>query len=134
AANPGDQIISDNSVHAITLTSGELLLNKNLTIQGPGAGQLTVSGNQAPLIFDVQAGATVTITGLTITGGIGGIYNAGTLTVSGCTVSDNHDLYGGGNGGLDNDYGATVTGSGCTIPGDTSSRSGGGVATATPAE
>src|SRR4029077_10883233 len=28
----------------ITLTSGELLINKDLTIAGPGAGQLTVSG------------------------------------------------------------------------------------------
>ena len=48
-------------------------------------------------IFTVAAGAQVTISGLTITGGYltgaaqdgGGILNSGTLAVTGCTISDN---------------------------------------------
>src|SRR5258707_12513117 len=34
AANSGDQIVFANSVHAITLTSGELAVNKSLDIEG----------------------------------------------------------------------------------------------------
>jgi uncharacterized protein (TIGR03118 family) len=36
----------------ITLTSGELHLTKNLTIQGPGAGQLTIRGNSSDWYTD----------------------------------------------------------------------------------
>src|ERR1700756_3838541 len=47
AAKNGDTIVFAPSLNGqtITLTSGELLINKNLTINGPGAGALTVSGN-----------------------------------------------------------------------------------------
>jgi len=34
AAHSGDQIVFAKSVHAITLTSGKLALNKNLDIEG----------------------------------------------------------------------------------------------------
>ena len=46
AAHSGDTIAFAPSLvgQTITLTSGELLVNKNLTITGPGAGKLTVSG------------------------------------------------------------------------------------------
>src|SRR5262245_16126875 len=45
AAKSGDTIVFDPSLNGqtITLTSGELVINKNLTIQGPGAGLLTIS-------------------------------------------------------------------------------------------
>src|SRR5262249_29654994 len=81
AANPGDQIVFAKSVQAITLTSGELVINKNLDIGGPGASKLTVSGNNSSRVFDIQNGATVTIAGLTIANGLvvddkgGGIAN-----------------------------------------------------------
>jgi hypothetical protein len=103
----------------ITLNSamGELVINKNLTIQGPGAGLLTITSqtwvdggfNTQPgsRIFEVDgAGTTIAISGLTLTGGggtrIGGgfsgypndgcggaILNFGTLTISGCTLGGN---------------------------------------------
>src|SRR6516162_2302186 len=68
----------------ITLTTGELLIAKDLTIAGPGAGVLTVSGNQASRVFNIAATDTVTISGLTIADGRllsvgsfgGGILNA----------------------------------------------------------
>jgi hypothetical protein len=82
----------------ITLTSGELGVNKDLTITGPGAGVITVSGNQASRVFDISATFTVAISGLTIADGDlhdtsdmahsgGGIYNGGTLMLTECLVS-----------------------------------------------
>jgi hypothetical protein len=106
AARSGDQIVFSPALNGqtITLTSGELLLNKNLTITGPGAGLLTISGNQASRVFEVAGSATDFISGLTITSGRatpagGGILNAGTLTLSNATVSGN--LVHGGGGDLD---------------------------------
>ena len=55
----------------ITLTTGELLVNKSVTINGPGLDNLTVDGNHASGVFRVQVGGggTATIAGLTITNG-----------------------------------------------------------------
>ncbi len=76
----------------ITLTSGELAITDPVDIQGPGAGGVTVSGNNASCVFDVSADAT--ISGLTITGGSsstgGGLFNeGGTLTVNNSTFTSN---------------------------------------------
>ncbi len=86
--------------HTITLTTGELLIDKNVTINGSGADVLTVSGTNSFRIFHIISGPTVTISGLTITNGSaidaspadsgGGIYNDhSTLTVTNCTLSGN---------------------------------------------
>src|SRR5262249_7077343 len=72
AADPGDQIVFAKSVRAIALTSGQLVINKNLDIEGPGAQQLTISGNTASRVFDIQGGATVTLAGLTVANGAAG--------------------------------------------------------------
>ena len=69
----------------ITLTTGQLAINKNLTIQGPGAGQLTISGGGAngSRVFDVAGGTNVTLSGLTISNGSGiaaGAFSAPTTT------------------------------------------------------
>src|SRR4051794_36064950 len=101
AARSGDTIVFAPSLkgQTVTLTSGELLINKNLSIAGPGAGQLTVSGGGVSRVFDVYAPnqtIKVALSGLTISNGNasggwgGGIYNAGeNLTLSGCTLSGN---------------------------------------------
>lgn len=78
----------------VTLTSGELAITDSVRIDGPGAGRLAVSGNDTSRVFRVGSGATVSIDDLTITRGRalgqgGGILNAGTLTVSHATLSDN---------------------------------------------
>jgi hypothetical protein len=130
AAQPGDTINFASSLNGqtITLTSGELVVNKSLTIQGPGAGQLAISGNQASRVFDVVGGTTnVTLSGLTITqgDGLGGaIYNDnGVLTVSGCTLSGNRAMEG---GAIDNSGGsATVTN--CTLSGNVATSGGGAI-------
>src|SRR5438477_11616753 len=50
----------------IGLTSGELLVDKAITISGPGAASLTVNGNAKSRVFHIGSGRTVTISGLTI--------------------------------------------------------------------
>src|SRR5262249_37845014 len=87
AAASGDTIVFDPSLKGtITLTSGELAVATNLTIQGPGAGTLTVSGNNAQRGFHVLPNANVTISGLTIANGNvadfgAGIESEGSLTL-----------------------------------------------------
>jgi hypothetical protein len=81
----------------IALTGGELnLTDDNLTIAGPGAGQIAVSGSDASRVFNIAAGVTAEIDDLTIThgraGNGGGINNAGHLTLVGCTLSANQAL------------------------------------------
>jgi hypothetical protein len=85
---------------AITLKSGQLNLTSNMTVDGPGAVKLTVSGNNASRVFDVSNGATVTISGLTIANGSamsttdpsqqGG---GGVLNEPGCTVYITNDVF-----------------------------------------
>jgi predicted outer membrane repeat protein len=122
-AHTGDTIVFAPSLtgQTITLTTGELLLKKNLTINGPGAGQLTVSGGGASRVFEVASGSQLALSGLTISGGYvgaGSLLNNGgaiandpsaTLTVSGCTFTRNHSAYKGG--AIYNAGTASVTGS-----------------------
>jgi hypothetical protein len=100
AAKSGDTInfLPKLDGQTITLTSGELLVT-GVTIQGPGAGLLTVSGNNQSRVFEVNGSAV--LSGLTISNGLastgtangggGGILIDGgcQLTVSGCTISNN---------------------------------------------
>src|SRR5947199_6470754 len=57
----------------ITLTSGELFIDRDLTISGPGSGNLTIqrsadSGTPDFRIFDIWSGS-VSISGLTVSNG-----------------------------------------------------------------
>jgi hypothetical protein len=118
AAHSGDTIdLSGLSGQTITLTSGQLVLNKSLTIQGPGAGQLTISGGltwrlpghrlpsytNATRVFEVTGtGTNVTLSGLTITDGSSyGPLDAG--------------AFAGDGGAILNADGSTLTVSGCTV-------------------
>lgn len=89
--------------NTITLTTGELLINDDLTIVGPGPEWLAIDGNYPNTtnrVFVVEPDLVVTIASLTITNGYyfagGGIVNGGTLTVSNCTLSGNSAYFGGG--------------------------------------
>src|SRR5207253_5169917 len=97
-AQSGDQIVFDTSLkgQTITLTSGQLAIALSIDIEGPGAGQLAVSGNHASRVFAVSGGVTVIIAGLTISDGmvvgsdVGGILNMGsTLTLANDVLSNN---------------------------------------------
>jgi len=107
-ANDGDTI-TFAVTGIIGLTSGELVINRNITISGPGANLLAVSraANAAPFrIFHVMLGHTVIIEGLTISNGSvlntfgGGIYNfESALTVNSCALAGNSALGQQGSGG-----------------------------------
>src|SRR5262245_27302083 len=92
-AHPGADVIDFQAglTGTIALTGGELDITGDLAITGPGAAKLTVSGSNLSRVFQVEAGETVSISGLTIAGGNagtdfssngGGIDNFGALTVS----------------------------------------------------
>src|SRR5829696_6298833 len=73
-----DTILFDVPVPAtITLTDGEIAITSNVVIRGPGvpdysfADDLVISGNNATRIFAISGATTVTISGLTLTGGNG---------------------------------------------------------------
>jgi hypothetical protein len=90
----GSTIVFDTQATGpvITLSGGPLTISTDMTISGPGASSLTISGNHSSQVFTIQSGR-VNIAGLTISGGSaangGGIYNAGTLTVSDSNLSGN---------------------------------------------
>ena len=81
-------------------------------IDGPGAGAVTVTGNDAVQVFDVsQQNMTASLAGLTISGGMtnqsgGGIDNEGTLAVTDCTIEHSSASSG---GGINNDGTLTLT-------------------------
>ncbi len=121
ASRGGDTIVFSHKLdgQTITLTSGELIVNKDLNIDGPGAQRLAVSGGGASRVFDISGGATVTLSGLTITGGSadmgGGILNeaGATLDIIQATLTDNQALGGAsGNadgGAIENEAGASLS-------------------------
>ena len=83
----------DSSVFAtpqtITLTSGTLVINKDLAIQGPGANLLSISGNDASRVFEHSSEGS-TLNGMTIRNGSdGGISTWGQLTVSNSVITQN---------------------------------------------
>jgi hypothetical protein len=147
AANPGDTIQFSalfNTPQTITLTDGELAVEKDLTILGPGANLLTVSGNQVSRVFLIPRTLSpapplnVAISGLTIANGIdtsksqnfggtgGGIYNGGNLTLTNSAVTGNSTVQGGQGGGImfEPGGGATMNVIGSTFTGNTGNGSG----------
>lgn len=129
-ASTTDIIDFDTSLSGgtISLTSGELGITDNLTINGLGADLLSVDAGGNPFrIFNVDDGNSVNdlevaINGLTITGGNpsgfnngGGILNYENLMMTNSTISGNSADYGGG--GIGNYSNLTITNS--TISGNT---------------
>ena len=94
-ANDGDTI-TFAVTGTIVLTSGGLVIDKNVTISGPGPGRLSIDGNstQFECVFGVaqyNTANTVTISGLTVTNGNCGIYSDhASLTVTNCVVTANN--------------------------------------------
>jgi CSLREA domain-containing protein len=103
----------------------------NLDLFGPGANNLTVSGGNSSSvgsIFTATISADAAISGLTIANGNtvgfgGGIFNAGTLTVSNSAISGNATASNLGGGGVDN--GGTLTVNNSTFSGNTAGQGGG---------
>jgi hypothetical protein len=117
AAQSGDTIVFNKQLDGGTihlLSGNELSIGKNLTIQGPGAGLLTITSDTDIIntrIFEIDS-ATVTLSGLTISHG------------GGRASSYSDDYYDGQGGGILNRFG-TLTVSGCTLTGNTADNGGG---------
>lgn len=113
----GNDQISFSVTGVILLGSQLPFTSGTLTINGPGAGNLTISGNNSVQAFgSANGGATLNLSAVTVansvnTGSAGGvIYNHGTLNVSGVTFLSNTTTFGGG-GAISNDSVLTITGS-----------------------
>ncbi len=130
AAVSGDINFASGVTGTITLGSALPQINGQVNIIGPGASTLTVSGgNSATVgsIFEVNAGAQATFSGLTIAEGNttvygGGIFNRGTLAVSNSAFSGNSATY----GGAIVAYTGTLSVSGSTFSGNSATAGGGG--------
>ena len=125
--------VAQMGTKTITLTQGQLELTAGsgaTTING--GGQVTVSGNYASRVFEIDSG-TVTISGITITGGSspsgGGVLNFATLTLYQDVLTGNHETPGGDGGGaiLSFGSGSSLTINQCTISNNSASWTGGGV-------
>jgi hypothetical protein len=130
SASSGDTINFAACLTAVILTSGELVVNKNLTITGLFAHRVTVRRSTHAREFRIfhitSSSVTVFISRLTISNGSvsgldgdgGGIRSAGVLTLTDCTISANQafgtELLGGTGGGVLNE-GGTMTITRCTI-------------------
>ncbi len=120
-----------NTAKTITLTSGELKIIDGVSITGPGANLLTINGNNAGRVFNVNSGSAVTISGVGITGGQastgGGILfgaNRPPLTLVDVRVFNNSATNQGGGIWAGDSSNFTITRS--TISGNTAGSSGGG--------
>jgi hypothetical protein len=121
AAQSGDTIVFDPSLsyQTITLSSGPLALSSNLTIDGPGADLLALSGNQQNQLFTLSGPAQVTLANLTLSEGEssqgGAVYIGGNaaLTLDSDILSGNQavgDTQGNALGGaVFNSAGASLT-------------------------
>jgi beta-glucanase (GH16 family) len=119
------------------LTSGPLVLSRNVMIDGSSAPGITLDGQGADRLLIVDAGVIATVGGLTFTNGYGfqlagGILNNGTLTLVEVSVTGNimttdaGDFWQGG-GGIYNGDGSTLHLVDSTVAGNNSGWSGGGV-------
>jgi uncharacterized repeat protein (TIGR01451 family) len=122
-------------VSPISLATGQITIDKNLTIQGPGANLLTVRNTAAASttsrVFNVNTNVNATISALTISGGNvtsgsgGGILYGtnSTVTVTDSTITGNSAT---GGAGISNSSGGTLTVINSTISGNTAGNLGGG--------
>lgn len=125
SATSGDTITFSLGTYPATITlSSTLSIGTSLTISGPGASNLAISGNSLVQVFQIASGTIAAIYGLTIQNGRGsggaidgtvggGVYNFGTLAISDSNVSESYaDRFGGGiyNGGTLTLANSTVSG------------------------
>ncbi|MEO7432974.1 MAG: choice-of-anchor Q domain-containing protein [Dokdonella sp.] len=143
AAN-GDTIdLSQLTCGTITLTTGELHTFRNLTLRGPGSGELTITAGSGSRVLRHAGSGTMVVSGVTLADGTivsntlpgdtaasGGCIAAASLSmsdvvVSGCIASDVHvpgvPSPGARGGGIY--VGGSVTLDGCRVIGNTAEAS-----------
>ena len=118
-AAPGTTItfsVSCRSKNAIKLKK-TINIGQDLTIDGPGANSLVVSGSHRSRVFQIASDTNVSMSGLTVKDGSaagegGGILNEGNVTLTDVVLKDNTVTTSSGGafgGGLANEATATVT-------------------------
>jgi len=105
-----------------------ITIGRNMTIQGQSEAGTIIDAQQLNRIFTIQNTATVTIFDLTLRNGKvtsqgGAINNNGSLTLNGCTFTDNNAIASGG--AVYNDNGGSLTVIDCTFTGNTVNMTGG---------
>lgn len=123
----------------INLTSGEIIIDKNLRIEGDNntgdlgnSANITINGSRGGRIFNITAG-NVTIQDINLTGGLAD--NGGAIKVANANLTlenaflDNNEANGamGSGGAILNDVGATLTVNNSTIMNNAAVRAGGGI-------
>jgi hypothetical protein len=106
-AQPGDEIQFDPSLDGrpIVLTSGELVIDRDLILTGRGTENTIVSGNSSSRVLQIQSGSIANISHVMVTdgsvypGGGGGILNLGDVTLTNVMISD---CFAEGGGGIAN--------------------------------
>jgi hypothetical protein len=108
----GDTIVFSAGLSGtISLTNGgQLLINKDITLQGPGAKLITISGNNSNRVFNLT-NANVSLSGLTIA-------NGRVAGANGASGGAGETVLGGGLQRIDSIYGYTVTVSNCLFLGN----------------
>lgn len=153
-----------NGYGIINLNSVLPQISGNLTITGPSADRLTISGQNKYLVFNIASGTNVTLSGMTIANGNdtvnslgGGIFSNGSLTVNDCVFTSNTSPLDGGaianlsgsltvlnstftgnsaasNGGAIESDGSSITVAGSTFSKNFSANGGGAIATGNSGE
>ena len=118
-ACPDSTITFAPGITRILLTSGQIVITEALTIHGPGADILNVSGNYIDRVFQIAVPdtASVTIAGVTISEGVpGGTFGgggvlilSGNVQVNKCVLTNNSAYYTKyGEGGAIESFGGTL--------------------------
>ncbi|HEV7669438.1 MAG TPA: IPTL-CTERM sorting domain-containing protein [Thermoanaerobaculia bacterium] len=97
AAGPDEVAFAPGLSGTITLTSGEIVISDPLIVHGPGIGLLTVSGNDLFRIFYVEKPAVaapidVTLSGMTLTRGMGIPEHSGLGREGGAVLANGENL------------------------------------------
>ncbi len=108
------------------VTPGGIPLSEPVTINGPGARNLTVNGLDAVTLFSVT-GSEVSISGLTFTRGLPGAIDhpVGILTLTDCAITDNQSVNGAA--GIFNGGTATLNVTRCTFGANFTGGTGGAI-------
>ncbi len=100
-ANAGDTIQFNSALNGSTilLTSGELVINKSLTIMGNGTANTIISGNNLGRVMNISNAGTVNIIGVKMVNGIT-LLSGGAMTISSSTVNIASSEISGNNAGV----------------------------------
>ena len=129
-----------NTPQTITLASNLLISNSNggtITIIGPGANLLTITGGGARRIFTISSNSAVVISGMTLTGGNGtgsvasgnggAIYSNADLTLNNLVVNGSTANVAGSFGGGIYQTLRTITLNNCVVSNNNTTGRGGGI-------